>query len=77
MFYLPPLPNVAYSAPLMAKAEQTFASNRSPDPIERTLLTTGLVAAGCQSLTTNQTRLNTPHLAVRYTAPREAQFART
>jgi hypothetical protein len=77
LFYLPPLPNVAYSAPLMAKAEQTFASNRSPDPIERTLLTSGLVAAGCQSLTANQTRINTPHLAVRYTGPRESQFARS
>jgi hypothetical protein len=77
LFYLPPLPNVAYSAPLMAKAEQTFATGRSPDPIERTLLTTGLVAAGCQSLTANQTRINTPHLTVRYTAPRESQFART
>lgn len=39
LFYLPPTPNVAYSAPLMRKAEQTFLTGHSLDPVERTLLT--------------------------------------
>ncbi|HEY2909675.1 MAG TPA: hypothetical protein VGI99_05490, partial [Gemmataceae bacterium] len=39
LFYLPPNPNVAYSAALMAKAEETFVTNKSPTPMERTLLT--------------------------------------
>jgi hypothetical protein len=74
LFYLPPGPNVAYSAALMSKAEEMFVTGKAPYPIERTLLTTGLVAAGLRSLAEGQKRLLTPHLAVRYTAPRESLF---
>ncbi len=73
LFYLPPGPNVAYSAALMAKAEETFVTGRSPLPLERTLLTTGLVAAGMQSMAAGE-RLDTPHLAIRYSVPRESTF---
>src|SRR6185312_13140761 len=76
LFYLPPNPNVAYSAALMAKAEETFLSNKSPTPIERTLLTSGLTAAGLQSLAENGKRLETPHLDVHYQVAAESQFAR-
>ncbi|MEQ9410294.1 MAG: hypothetical protein RIK87_21335 [Fuerstiella sp.] len=76
LFYLPPTPNVTYSAMLMSKAEQTFLTGRSPAPIERTLLTTGLVEAGVRSLATGQKRILTPDLAVRYQAPEESLFAR-
>lgn len=76
LFYLPPNPNVAYSAPLMAKAEEMFLTGKAPYPIERTLLTTGLVAAAVQSLAQDGKRLETPHLAVRYRAPRKPQFPR-
>ena len=58
----------------MSKAEETFLTGKAPYPIERTLLTTGLVEAGMQSLATGQKRLETPHLAVRYTGPRESIF---
>ena len=74
LFYLPPNPNVVYSAALMSKAEETFLTGRSPLPIERTLLTTGLVAAGMQSLSDGQRVLKTPHLNVSYRAPRESTF---
>jgi len=74
LFYLPPLPNVAYSAALMSKAEELFVTGKAPYPIERTLLTTGLVAAGMQSLAGGQKRIETPHLAVRYQVPRESMF---
>ena len=77
LFYLPPVPNVAYSASLMSKAEETFLTGKSPYPIERTLLTTGLVEAGVRSLGTGQKRLETPHLAISYQAPRESTFARS
>ena len=77
LFYLPPNPNVMYSAALMSKAEETFLTGKSPYPIERTLLTGGLVEAGCQSLTKGQVRLETPHLAVKYTAPRESTHWRS
>lgn len=74
MFYLPPNPNVTYSAALMSKAEETFLTNKAPYPPERTLLTSGLVAAGLKSLAVGQKRIETPHLAVRYSVPRESTF---
>jgi hypothetical protein len=76
LFYLPPNPNVVYSAALMSKVEETFLTGKPPYPIERTLLTTGLVAAAVKSLADGQKRLPTPHLAIRYQAPRESTFWR-
>jgi hypothetical protein len=76
LFYLPPNPNVVYSAALMSKAEEMFLTGKAPYRIERTLLTTGLVAAGMESLASGQKRLETPHLAVRYQAARESAFWR-
>ncbi|HEY4309215.1 MAG TPA: hypothetical protein VGN12_07155 [Pirellulales bacterium] len=77
LFYLPPTPNVTYSAELMSKAEQTFVTGKPPYPLERTLLTSGLVAAGMLSLGTGQKRIETPHLNVRYQTPRESTFAQS
>ncbi len=77
LFYLPPNPNVVYSAALMSKAEETFLTGKAPYPIERTLLTGGLVEAGMHSLTAGQKRIETPHLAVRYEPPKESVFARS
>jgi len=77
LFYLPPTPNVAYSAQLMSKAEETFLTGKSPAPIERTLLTSGLVEAGVRSVATGQHRLATPHLAIQYQASEESLFARS
>ena len=48
----------------------------SPVPIERKLLTTGLTAAGVESLYQGQVRLETPHLDVRYQQPAESLFWR-
>jgi hypothetical protein len=76
LFYLLPTPNVTYSAVLMAKVEEMFLTGKAPYPVERTLLTIGLVAAGMESLAAGQRRLETPHLAVRYQPPRESAFAR-
>jgi hypothetical protein len=77
LFYLPPNPNVVYSAALMSKVEQTFLSGKPSYPVERTLLTTGLVAAGMESLGSGQKTLKTPHLAIRYRVPRESTFWQT
>jgi hypothetical protein len=76
LFYLPPNPNVTYSAALMSKVEETFLTGKPPYPVERTLLTTGLVAAGVQSLAEKEKRLRTPHLAIRYEAPKASTFWR-
>ena len=77
LFYLPPVPNVMYSAERMAKAEATFMTGKSPCPIERTLLTSGLTEACVQSASTNQQRMETPHLHVTYPVPAESTFAQT
>jgi len=76
LFYLPPGPNVVYSASLMSRAEELFVTGKAPYPIERTLLTTGLVAACVQSLGNGQKRIATPHLAIKYQGPKESQFWR-
>ncbi len=76
LFYLPPVPNVAYSAQLMSKAEDLFTTGVPPYPIERTLLTTGLVEAGMQSLAAGK-KIETPHLAIKYAAPKDSGFARS
>jgi hypothetical protein len=77
LFHLPPNPNVVYSAALMSKAEETFVNHKSPYPIERTLLTSGLVEAAVRSLGSGQKRLPTPHLEIHYQPTRESTFART
>ena len=77
LFYLPPVPNVTYSAALMSKAEETFRTGKAPYPVERTLLTGGLVEAGMQSLHAGQKRLETPHLAIRYQPTRESTFSQS
>lgn len=76
MFHLPPNPNVVYSAALMHAAETMFMSGQAPYPVERTLLTSGLVQAGLQSLANGQQRQLTPHLAVTYTSPQQSQYMR-
>ncbi|MCL6505325.1 MAG: hypothetical protein K6T86_21840, partial [Pirellulales bacterium] len=73
LFYLPPNPNVVYSAALMSKAEETFLTGKPPYPVERTLLTSGLVEAGVHSLARGEL-IETPHLEVRYEAPRQSTF---
>lgn len=73
LFYLPPNPNVVYSAALMARAEEMFRTGRAPYPIERTLLTSGVLATAIGSMKAEK-RLDTPHLGIRYRAPRESLF---
>jgi hypothetical protein len=73
LFYLPPTPNVMYSAALMSKAEETFVTGKAPYPVERTLLTGGMVEAGVKSLTTGK-RVETPYMNVEYTSPRKSTF---
>jgi len=76
LFHLPPNPNVVYSAALMSHAEEMFVTGKAPYPVERTLLTSGLVQAGLKSLAAGQKRIETPHLAVRYQPSKESTFWR-
>lgn len=75
-YHLPPNPNVAYSAALMSNAEKMFVTGKAPYPVERTLLTSGLVQSALQSLHDGKP-LATPHLDVRYQPAAESTFFRS
>ncbi len=66
-----------FFSPLVNSMERMFLTGKPPYPIERTLLTTGLTAAGVESLYREQARYDTPHLAIAYQAPRESTFWRS
>jgi hypothetical protein len=63
--------------PLCFHMERMIATGKPPYPVERTLLTTGLTAAGIESLWRGQKRLDTPHLAIKYRTGEESTFRRT
>jgi hypothetical protein len=65
-FLLTPVPNVTYSACLVKKIEEMFTTGRAPYPIERTLLTSGILESCLDSKKQNFARLETPALSVTY-----------
>lgn len=66
-----------FFSPLVNHVEKMFLTGRPTYPVERTLLTTGLTAAGVESLYRQQARIETPHLDIRYHPPKESTFWRT
>jgi len=60
--------------PLVHHIERMVLDNRAPYPIERTLLTSGMVIAAVESLYRDSEVIDTPEMEVRYTAPQEATF---
>lgn len=76
-FFLSPEPNVTYSACLVGKIEELFETGRAPYPVERTLLVCGVLESCLTSRLDGHKVLPTPHLDVRYTAPKQSQHART
>ena len=76
-FFMPPAPNQTYSACLATKIEQMYQTRNAPYPVQRTLLTTGLLEACLSSRHRLNQRLETPQLAISYHPPAESQYART
>lgn len=66
-----------FFSPLVNHIEQLFLTGAAPYPVERTLLTGGLVTAAVESLHQDQTRQETPHLAVAYQPTAESTFWRS
>ncbi len=62
--------------PLVWYIEQFLRTGKSAIPVERTLLTTGLVAAGVESLWQKSQRLDTPQLAIKYLPNPQSTFRR-
>jgi hypothetical protein len=76
-FLLTPVPNVTYSACLASKIEEMFMTGRAPYPIQRTLLTSGILEACLTSKVEDHKPLATPQLAVSYKPPTQSQYCRT
>lgn len=75
-FFMPPQPNVRNTACLAAKIEQMLTTGSAPYPIQRTLLTTGILEACADSKYKLNQKLETPHLAISYHPPADSQYAR-
>ncbi len=73
-FFLPPTPNVTYSACLVAQIEEMILKGRAPYPVERTQITSAVLDRCLDSKVEGHRRVETPELAIRYRAPREARF---
>lgn len=76
LFYLPPNPNVTYSAALMENAEKMLMTGKAPYPVKRTLLTSGMVEAALHSLADGQKQRLTPHLQFSYQPAAQSAFWR-
>ena len=67
-----------FFSPLVNNVEQMFLTGKPTYPVERTLLTSGLVIAGVDSMHQDQVKIETPHLeAVQYQPTEESTFWRT
>lgn len=62
--------------PLVNHIEQMILHARTPYPIERTLLTSGMTLNAVESLHRGQVKVETPELSVAYQAPAESTFWR-
>ena len=66
---------MAYSAALMNKAEEMFATVKAPYPAERTQLVCGILDACLESKIRQHQRLDTAELNVKYRPSATSQFA--
>lgn len=66
-----------FFSPLVNNMERMFLTGKPPYPIERTLLTTGLTAAGVECVHDGSKRIDTPHMAIAYKAPSESTYWRS
>jgi hypothetical protein len=77
LFYLPQPPGAKFFDCLNPHLETLFATGRPTYPVERTLLTSGILDAAMESHYRRGARVETPELEVRYPAPADSGFCRT
>ena len=75
-FWLQPGRFFGHFSGLVHFAEELVIKGKEPYPVERTLLTTGVLAAGLDSAFQGGKRLETPHLAIRYAPARRDYYNR-
>jgi hypothetical protein len=76
-----PMPNrgsttADFFNPLVRHIEDMILTGKVPYPVERTLLTSGMVIAGVDSLQAGQIPVATPEMSARYRAVEDAGYAR-
>ena len=73
-FFLPPTPNVTYSACLVAQMEEMIVTGHAPYPVERTQITSAMLDRCLDSKIQGHRRLETPELNIHYHAIRQSRF---
>jgi len=73
-FFLPPTPNVTYSACLVAQIEEMIVTGRAPYPVERTQIASAMLDRCLDSRVEGHRRIATPELNIRYRAPKVSRF---
>ena len=76
LFRLPQPPGAKFLGCLTANIEKFLESGKSPYPVERTLLTSGILEAALESRYRRGTRVETDYLQVQYLAPQDSGFIR-
>lgn len=73
-FFLPPTPNVTYSACLVAQIDEMIMTGKAPYPVERTEIVSATLDRCLDSRINGYRKLETPELDIRYLAPQESHF---
>ena len=76
LFLLPPPPGAKYFDALTWNIEKMLETGKPPYPVQRTLLTTGVLDALMESHARRDDRVETPELDVSYAAPGDSGFVR-
>jgi hypothetical protein len=78
LMYLPAPPGASFFNPLVLRIEDFFRTSKPPYPVERTLLSGGILDAALQSRVEGHKAIPTPELAaVDYTAPADSGVIRS
>jgi hypothetical protein len=78
LVYLPAPPGASFFNPLVLRIEDFFRTGKAPYPVERTLLTGGVLDVALESRIRKHTRIKTPELAaIDYEPPADSGFIRS